>query len=391
MNLIYKDFAVNIIAFGIYIAAQQFIIFKKISEYGTEIFSYIIILTTLCNVFLYISSGALSNAMLMCNQKYKNNSKISLDFLLYIFLFVFILIFFSSILCFTGIINMDTLLIIPIYSLEIIRVFYSARKRLKYQYTLILSQNILYFIGSIAGYLYFKIDCQNPLFLFLTAEIFSLFIYFFDIKEFVFDFRISKHFKLLTKTYANFSFQTAVNNFVTYFDRILLMPILGSEAVALYYSATVLSKITMLFINPISGVLTSILANTSDDSKKEAFAYLTSRVKQFGVPILVVNLICSYSCLYIVYRQYFDKVFFVVIITSISSVIIIITNLYNMVCMRFVESRKLSYISAFKVLIFLLFGYCLGTYYGLIGYCIGILCSNGLILLVYILIAKKIR
>ena len=52
------------------------------------------------------------------------------------------------------------------------------------------------------------------------------------------------------------------------------MPILGMEAVSLFYASTALSKVTMLVVNPISGVLASLLANTEDSAKVKVFDFL---------------------------------------------------------------------------------------------------------------------
>lgn len=385
---VYKDFIVNILAFAFYMIAQQFVLFPNIASYGNTVFAQTILIITAVNVYTYITSSSLGNAMLMCKHKYRNDG-VSFDYIFYLIIFCLIVSIGLLSGIALGIFEYQYIYILPITVLCIIRTYYNVVKRMKEQYTLVLLQNILYLIGS-CSILMVRDKPETVLLYFLCAELFCCLVYLYDRPCLVKAIHFTNNFHEMSKTFSNFSFQTGVNNLITYCDRFALMPILGMEAVSLFYASTALSKVTMLVVNPISGVLASLLANTEDSAKVKVFDFLRFQTKKYAIPLILINILVSTFALCFFYPQYFQKGTSIVLVMSIVSAITICTNLYNLVCMRFVDSKKLTYVSMVKFFLIVLLGYVCALKYGLIGYTFGLLIANVLTFIIYIRLVRFI-
>ena len=379
-----KNSFYNIIATAAYIGAQQIIIFHHISNISEVLFSDAILVITIINVFTYVTSASLGRTMLMRSGFFKKNNEIPFDYI--VFMFYFIGLVFAVTLCFSIVYSTVAryFSLCLLTCLSLVRTFYSYRKKLKMNFSFVMSQNLLYLIGGTASCFLLNEYIENIYYYFIIPELLSSLIYVIDYDEFKCNYEISNHFKEVKTTFFNFSFQTFLSNIISYFDRFLIVPILGTDALAVYFAATVLSKCTMLLTGPINDVIASILSNTSSKSRIKVFEYLKDRTKKYFVLFLFVNLLLSYMCMYFVYNQYFYKGIIVVAIMSISATTLIFSEFYQLAFMRFINSKVLTYISFVRVVIACIVSFVLSKYYGVAGYSAGIALSNIVTLIVFV-------
>ena len=271
-----NSFIINILAFGVFMFAQQIVIMPNILKfYGEDIFADTILIFTLINIFLYITVYSLGNTFLIKVNLYETENKSLGDFnlILLVIILVIISLIFVTGLFFKSIIYCSLVGITSI--LSVLRVWSEFLYRYENNYKLILLQNLFYLLGSLLIFLnFFKMFCDLPYIYFCLAEIMSLVVY---IKKILATVKYLKLSSELNKTFAvfsNVSVQTVMSNVGTYFDRFFLYPVFGAITLNFYYAVTLSSKAIYLFITPINSVLSGYLASVDEKDKTYIFSYI---------------------------------------------------------------------------------------------------------------------
>lgn len=387
-----NSFIINILAFGVFIFAQQIVIMPNILKfYGEDIFADTILIFTLINIFLYITVYSLGNTFLIKVNLYETENKSLGDFnliLLVIILIIISLIFVTG-LFFKSIIYCSLVGITSI--LSVLRVWSEFLYRYENNYKLILLQNLFYLLGSLLIFLnFFKMFCDLPYIYFCLAEIMSLVVY---IKKILATVKYLKLSSELNKTFAvfsNVSVQTVMSNVGTYFDRFFLYPVFGAITLNFYYAVTLSSKAIYLFITPINSVLSGYLASVDEKDKTYIFSYIKRVSQKYFIILSIGALIISFVILKFLYSQYFIVGISLLPVIAVSTSLDCLIGIYLLVCRRFLDNQKLTVISIVRIILFCLCAFVLGYYFGINGVIYGILLSNIFIFIVYYYLVKHI-
>jgi hypothetical protein len=161
----------------------------------------------------------------------------------------------------------------------------------------------------------------------------------------------------------------------TYVDRLLLYPTLGSEAVAIYYIATLLGKSVFLVIQPVAGVLLSYLARLQRMENKYFYLllFLSALVGAVGYFVIIA---ISEPFLAHLYPDYYEEALKYIKVTTLASVITLICNVINPMIIKFCNLKWQLVINATYLVNFLLFSFLFMQFYGLIGLCIGVVIAS---------------
>lgn len=88
-----NSFIINILAFGVFMFAQQIVIMPNILKfYGEDIFADTILIFTLINIFLYITVYSLGNTFLIKVNLYETENKSLGDFNLILLVIILVII-----------------------------------------------------------------------------------------------------------------------------------------------------------------------------------------------------------------------------------------------------------------------------------------------------------
>lgn len=387
-----NSFIINILAFGVFMFAQQIVIMPNILKfYGEDIFADTILIFTLINIFLYITVYSLGNTFLIKVNLYETENKSLGDFnlILLVIILVIISLIFVTGLFFKSIIYCSLVGITSI--LSVLRVWSEFLYRYENNYKLILLQNLFYLLGSLLIFLnFFKMFCDLPYIYFCLAEIMSLVVY---IKKILATVKYLKLSSELNKTFAvfsNVSVQTVMSNVGTYFDRFFLYPVFGAITLNFYYAVTLSSKAIYLFITPINSVLSGYLASVDEKDKTYIFSYIKRVSKKYFIILSIGALIISFVILKFLYSQYFVVGISLLPVIAVSTSLDCLIGIYLLVCRRFLDNQKLTVISIVRIILFCLCAFVLGYYFGINGVIYGILLSNIFTFIVYYYLVKHI-
>ena len=160
----------------------------------------------------------------------------------------------------------------------------------------------------------------------------------------------------------------------TYADKLLIFPILGGDAVSVYYAATLFGKVVSMVITPVSGVMLSYLAKTSkknDGVFKRIFsASLLVCVMGYFVCIAVSRPVLS-----LLYPEYAAGAMEYIFLTTATAVLSALASAVNPFVLKFFDMKWQASINATHAAIYVTVSMPLLSVWGLYGFCIDALAS----------------
>lgn len=384
-NLI-RDLFFNTLGFGIYIATQQILLMPIMAKIFPE--------EEFAKIVLYISvfaivTNVLGSELGIVKQVKRDEIREKSDYnriLLQLFPFIIL-------------VSMVTLYILKFNVIEIImltisillgntRLYSAAHFRANKDFKKIVIQNVLYLIGTVLG-LFITYKLKMIAIPMLLAEVICLI---FDILNTdIIKTGVSKtqSNKEIWKTFAGFGFISFLINMTTYFDKIIIYPILGDNAVNVYYATSSMSKILSLITNPLHGVILSWLKGNDEEFKKK----VTTVTLKANIPMLIITFLLSipltYIAVMILYPQYLEDSRKLIIPICIGVAFSTASSIVKAILMKYIESKKLVKIYVIYIIILFL-GATIASYYiGITGFAYAISLASVSLWIMFILLLNK--
>ena len=303
-----RDVGLNTLAFGIYVAAQQLLFFPVLSRIGdNDSFAQVILFVTVSGVIANVIGGEMANTALVRSSTYEA-AGLRWDFHLLLLRLV-------GIACITAVVvNLFTGIpwsLFAEYALitlfTILRLYATAPYKYAERFSVVLLCYTLYALGGILG-LYLTSRTDWMLAPFALAEVSALVCM---VAVRILDrpgttlMRTGPGFPRTVSTFTQLAIVALLINFVTYFDRVLIYPLLGAAAMATYYSASVFSKSMSLVINPVANAFLAKLGRIRDDRRAEVISRLVRSLPPALLLFAVANYTISYFGLRILYPIYY--------------------------------------------------------------------------------------
>lgn len=246
--------------------------------------------------------------------------------------------------------------------------------RIKLNFKYIFLSNFILFIGYLIGYYIYTLTSYWQ-FIYFTG--FFLSFIFITIKSRVYKepFVIDNSYKLIRNQTLVIFTSGILLSLATYADKILIYPILGGYAVAVYYSSTLVAKTVGMVATPISGVLLSYLAQFKKFENRKFF-FLVMGSSVFSLLSLIFIMFIGKPLLTYLYPMYVDDAMKYLLIVSIGSLITISTAFINTAVMKFRQIKYQLMINAIFVISYFLFSLLLLYKYDLYGFAVGILIAT---------------
>ena len=308
------DVFFNTLAFAIYIFAQQICVLPILARKTDDnLFSIVVIFISVYSIIC----NSIGNELGITRQvRYEEDLDKKVSPYIYD---TFIMYAFPIIAVIAGIIlglfRFDFLNIISfafIIALGNLRLYLASFFRLKKEFKKVVLQNIMYTVGLGIGLILFFV-LRQVCFPFACAEIcsvlYSIWCSEFSLKHVMNIQGFKSNYRFVSRTFTDLSLMSLLTNMMVYFDKLVMYPILGAKAVAVYYAANSMSKAINLIVNPVYGVVLSWLG-TSTGSKRGAIVGITQKL---NFPVIVLATAISWPVTYVaiklLYPQYFSEAF----------------------------------------------------------------------------------
>ena len=272
-----------------------------------------------------------------------------------------------------GVSVFEKLLITATAILNLMQNYIEVGFRLKLDYRSIFICKILTCVGYAAGfglfYLTLKWEC-----IFICSYVVTVTYCILKTGLLKEDFVITKMFKGTMRTFGNLSLAMLLDKALTYFDKLMLYPMLGGEAVSVYFAANIFGKLILQTLEPITNVILSYLSKRGSVSKN--VWKITSVVG--GAFCIVVYFVCLLICkpiLGIFYPQWLEAAVPLIPIATASLCVSSFISIIYPLALKTIDSNRQVIINAISVSVYILFIMILYRSYGLKGCCYALLIS----------------
>jgi len=390
MRKFIRDAFLNILAFGLPLITIQIIILpliaKKISVGDHGLLLSVIAFINLSAVTL---GNSLNNARLIDKTKNRLSGNNYKRILIY-FLFINLIMLSMSFIFFGSRIDYITYIFIVIYGSLMLYISYSTVKfRINLNYKNIIASNVFLVIGYIIGYFMFR-SFERWELVYFTGSIF-MFLYVFKNSKINEENNIvDQDFKTTSKHVLTILLSAVIISSITYADKLIVLPLLGEEAVAIIYVASFFAKLVTSFIPPINGVLLSYLSASSNLSLNKIYKYIW---------YLLILLIMAYLPIYlssIIFTKYLYSSTYQLSLSYIpfsvaASLLLIYGLLLNTIILKFFKSKHYLIFNLMYLITYIGLSSVLSLKLGIYGYILGTLISSAIkviSLIVFITIKK---
>lgn len=372
----YRNDVINLIfnvgGFGLYIFSQQVILMPALSKIVSErVFSIVVLSLTVMNIFATIVGEDLGNIRIL-----------NLSLLTYKFerFFNMVLLNISLIgaivLSFLVGINshfntLEYALLAVVLVISSLRFYYTTLMRSIENYKDLFIGSLLYCMVVLISTLFLGTFSKRPLILLGFGEVVSLIYFIFRFKNncdqdetLGFDKK-----KILTQ-YLNLSLSSIFLNLSVYLDRFIIIPLIGIDAVGLYYSVSSMSKILSLLVNPLSNWLLVKLNKSKEKSVDFSFLnYQRLIIVAFLSFIVILSYVSSYVGIIILYPENIsDVVISLLLPIAIVTTGSIASSLMKPIILTKLKPQTLLISNVIYMLTFSVLAVILSEYFSIIGF-----------------------
>ena len=244
----------------------------------------------------------------------------------------------------------------------------SAQFRMDFKYYLYLFCELGKCAGYGLGYFIFRLT-GDWAYVFLIGLVFEMIVCLIFTNVWRYPYKTSKHFKTITFA-ALFVLGSALTaSLVTYFDKLLLYPIMGGDSVSIYNTATIIAKGLSLITSPLGAVLLGYLVKRKFLTIKQLFILLIVFTAAVA-PLFFIFYFAAKWILPFMYPDFYEDAMDLLIFTTLFAII----DIYVALCQPILLTHKGERVSLFygiaKAVISILFGL-IGIWVdGLLGFCI---------------------
>jgi O-antigen/teichoic acid export membrane protein len=174
-----------------------------------------------------------------------------------------------------------------------------------------------------------------------------------------------------------------------YFDRIIILPFLGAENVAIYFAAASVGKLISFIVGPISNVLLSYIVKVNKLKLKFYYIYCGIIISISFIFWLVCFLL-SFPIVKYLYPQLYSEASSLFGIVVLSLVITYASNFINPIILRFGQPIAPIKIQGIRLIFYIFFFFIFIRKFALIGFCLSSLFSSSIQLLYLFFTGRKI-
>lgn len=382
------DIVINIISVVMPIMLLQMIILPSIgNKLGSREYGYVIAMISLITLSAEPFGFALNNSRLLSDSLYKEKHLEGDYNLLIVYTLPInaLIILIYNYYYFGNKINFSIIMLLMISTALLLQIYFGVYFRLNLTYIKVFFNGLLKCLGYVVGLCLFIYFDYSWMYIYLLGSVFSLLYTCWDNK--LLGERIKKT-KLFLRTFREcliLFFVELMNSITKYADRLILLPLLGGEAVTIYYSATIVSKLILLVISPISSVILSYFSKIKTFNLRHFFSMLVigTGIGTIGYGICIV---IAPFLLHVIYPEWALDSIPLMYITTGGAVIDSINNLVRPALLRFRSKKWQLILGGVNCISYISIVYIFYLYDGLHGFCWGILFNSLLQLILKIII-----
>lgn len=368
------DFILNLIASVLPTLALQLVVYPLVARndigdvYGSMV--------TIVSLLLLVSNtlGNVLNNVRLLENEHLNKKTGDFNFIIMIESVVGFLIILVTSIAVYGLTTYHLVLTLATGAIILLYAYYNVVYRISLNYKMIVVVNLCQGIGYLIGYIFYSLTGYWE-WIYLVGYGIALFMVTLRSPLVREGFQKTEAFVPLVKKTGLLLASAILFSMLNYADKLLLYPLLGAEAVSIYYIASIFGKIVSMVVSPLNSVILSYLSKMKRLSKKSNRIIVLT-------PIIIAALgyvVClgvSDIALRIIYpAQAADSKIYMPITSAIAMMSMLISFYYPFV-LKYCNMAWQVFIDGISLVIYILLGVALFYRWGLMGFCVGVLIAN---------------
>ena len=373
-TVVIKNFALNFMSYALPTIVLQFVVQPIIArKIGGEANGQYLTLMSLNYFLIAITATVLNTVRMLQDEKYRDNNlagDFNIFYLQYVAVILIVLPLGYRML--TGVFDaIDIFLYVCIGLLYLYHDYIFAEYRLQLNFKKILINNAILIVGYGIGIVLFLYVIDKWQLIIITAYLLGAIYDYFNttfIREPV---KRTVCFKETSKKIGSLTCANALSNSITYFDKLLLYPLLGGAQVSVYNTASLVGKMLILVSGPLNSFVLSYLVRMKT---------LKTRFKKKHIILAVCVLIVAYCVCVVIgfpltnilYPDWAKESQKLIPITVAASLFTLVGNLLNTVIIRFYKTTYQIFVQGINLILYLAISLSLLRTGGLMGFSCGI-------------------
>ena len=273
-----------------------------------------------------------------------------------------------------GTVDVYELILITVISiLNYAELYYEVGLRLKLNYRKIFINKAIGALGYLIGFLIFC-PTDDWHYIFICAYFFQTLYCVLNTELIREPLNKTEAFWDTSRSYGNITVASAFNKSLTYVDKLLLYPLLGGEAVSIYYAANIFGKLVLQVLEPITNVILSYLSKEKRVSRSVWGLTIPIGVG-FCIVMYIFCLLVSRFVLTILYPQFVDEAMKLIPISTLSLCVSSFVNIIHPLALKTIKTNRQIVISGAGLACYIALALTLYRNSGLMGCCIALLVS----------------
>ena len=379
-------------SYALPLAALQFVIQPIIaSRLGAELNGQFLTLMSINYFLIGITATVLNTVRMLQHEEYRKQGYVG-DFNIYFSVYALTLLVVMPILfvVYTGRLNaIDILLYVIVGILYLYHDYIFAQYRLELKYGKILINNVIIVVGYFIGLaIFFRIGYWQIVV--ITAYLLSGIYDFFNTTFLREPIRKTPLLKDTSRKILYYTGSNVLSSFVTYCDKLLLYPLLGGALVSVYSTATMVGKLLLLLSSPLSSVLLSYLVRAKTFRIKLSAKWI-ALIALGGCAAYLGCLLVGYPLTDLLYPDWAAESQKYIPVTILGSMLGLLIHLLNTIVIRFFKASFQMKFQAANLIVYLVVCLTLLHFFSLWGFCIGVVLTNFIRLVVLMVVISKLN
>lgn len=324
-----KDMAINLIGTGVSMAILQLIINPLLAKYiDADVYGEMQSVISVIYLIGGTLGGALSTTRLLRDYEY-SQKEVSGDFNFLIIVNLLCICIAGPIIFTFYLKKPDVLSVVLTTAIMLLNCtdnYYCVGLRLNLDYKAIFIQKLVNCAGCLIGFAIFYFIVRRWEVIYITAYALNTFYCIRKTTLIREPYRRSPLLKQTVKDFGSLTVARFTSSALTYFDKLILYPLMGGEAVSIYFAANILGKLILMVIEQITNVILSYLAKLETVSKK-----MWKRIVPVALAACTVMylgcLLISRPVLHILYPQWAEAAIQLVPIAALAFAVAALINI----------------------------------------------------------------
>lgn len=384
-----SDMALNIVATLVPMISLQLVILPLISRsMDADAYGIAVAVIALFGLIPLTLGNVINNVRLLRNQDYADKG-VSGDFPILTAVLASIAAVCTGVCSwFSGETSLTELAVISLGSfLMFVREYLVVEYRISINYRAILFANIWQAAGQLLGLaIFFLTGLWSSIYLmaYLVSDVYLLRTTALW-KE---PFALTAEFRHTLNDTASLGLANSFNKLTNYADRLILIPLAGASAVAVYYVSCLFGNALSLIISPINNVLLSYLAKEKQSTNKGFYLALISGALLCLLGYFLTLLVAR-PLIVLLYPQFVDAAMEYVPVSTAAAYVMVLSNIANPFVMRFCDLRWQTVLNGVFCAAFFILALSGFSCAGVFGFCCGVLLANATRLVLVVLVYQK--